>query len=251
MKSLPAKKTYLLIQFCSGCLTLSAQHNLSKFELGANAATFIYQGDLTPSRFGSFKTIGLGLGIYGNYKLNNTLYLKTNVAFGKLKGDDSKYKTPAWRKQRNFKFKSSVTEISESVVWNILPTANKGGPGLSPYISAGVGYTFLNIKRDYSNYNAAYFAEESALSAGLSADLAHPLPKGLLVFPVGFGLRYSLTENISLNSESSYRLHSTDYLDGFSQSVNPAKKDHYFSTAVGLIYSFGKKNMLKCPTIRY
>jgi OOP family OmpA-OmpF porin len=127
----------------------------------------------------------------------------------------------------------------------------KKGPGLSPYISAGVGFTFLHIKRNYSNYNAAWFAEESALSAGLSADLAHSLPKGFLVFPVGFGLRYSLTENVSLNAESSYRLNSTDYLDGFSQAANPAKKDHYFSNAVGLIYSFGKKNRLKCPRIRY
>jgi opacity protein-like surface antigen len=250
MKSLPAKKAYLLIYFCSVCSTLSAQPGLSKFELGANAITFIYQGDLTPSKSGSFKTIGLGLGIYGNYKLNNAFYLKTSLAFGNLKGDDSKYKAPAWRQQRNFKFKSSVTEISESVVWNILRTANKEGQRLSPYISAGVGYTFLNIKRDYSNYNAAYF-EGSAISAGLSTDFAHSLPKGLLVFPVGFGVRYSLTENISLNAESSYRLHSTDYLDGYSEAANPAKKDHYFSNAVGLIYGFGRDNRLKCPRIRY
>jgi len=121
----------------------------------------------------------------------------------------------------------------------------------SPYISVGIGYTFLHIKRDYSNYNAAFFEEEPALSSGLSSDLSHPLPKGLLVFPVGFGLRHALTDKISLNAEFSYRFNSTDYLDGFSEAANPSKKDHYYSNAIGLIYSFGKKNMLKCPRMRY
>lgn len=146
MKSVP-KKTFLFIKFCLISLALSAQADLTKIELGANATSFIYQGDLTPSKLGSFKTIGLGLGIYGNYKLNKTLYLKTNLVLGEFKGDDSKYSTPVWRQQRNFKFKSLVTEISESVVWNILPTASEGGSRLSPYVSAGIGYTFLNIKR--------------------------------------------------------------------------------------------------------
>lgn len=250
MKSLPAK-TFLFIPPCLLGMTLYAQPDLSRIELGANATTFIYQGDLTPSKLGSYKTIGLGLGIYGAYKLTNNFYLKTNIAFGGLNGDDSKYKTPSWRQQRNFKFKSSVTEISENIVWNILPAANKNGPGLSPYISVGIGFTFLHIKRDYSNYNAAFFEEEPALSSGLSSDLSHPLPKGLLVFPVGFGLRYALTDKISLNAEFSYRFNSTDYLDGFSEAANSSKKDHYYSNAIGLIYSFGKKNMLKCPRMRY
>jgi hypothetical protein len=58
MKSLPAKKTYLLIQLFSVSLTLSAQHDWSKIELGANAITFIYQGDLTPSKSGRLKRLG-------------------------------------------------------------------------------------------------------------------------------------------------------------------------------------------------
>ena len=240
----------VLIVFCLVTLTASAQFDITKIELGADAATFIYQGDLTPSRLGSFKTMKLGLGIYGNYKLNNIFSLKTSFLFGKLKGDESRYSTPAYRQQRNFKFTTPVTEISESIVWNILPPG-EGGPKLTPYISAGVGYAFLHIRRDYSNYNAAYFADESGVSAGLSADTAHSLPKGLVVFPVSAGLRYAFTKNLSLNVATTYRFNSTDYLDGFSQAANPAKKDHFFTNAIGLIYSFGKKNMLKCPKMKY
>lgn len=244
-------KSFVLTVLCSVTLTASAQFDPTKIELGADAATFIYQGDLTPARFGSFKTMKLGVGVYGNYKLSKLFSLKTNLLFGKLKGDESKYSTPAYRQQRNFKFTTPVTEISESIVWNILPTANEGGSRLTPYISAGVGYAFLHIKRDYSNYNAAYFENESGVSAGLSADTAHSLPRGLLVFPVSAGVRYAFTNNLSITLSTTYRLNSTDYLDGFSQAVNPAKKDHFFTNAIGLIYSFGKKNMLRCPRMKY
>ncbi len=250
MKTLSGK-TFLLIWLCFTSLMAPAQPGLSKIELGANAIAFIYQGDLTPSKLGSFKTIMPGLGIFGSYKLNNTFYLRTSIAVGRLSGDDSKYKTPAWRQQRNFKFKSPITEVSESAVWNILPAANVEGPKLSPYLSAGIGYAFLHIKRDYSNYNIAYFGEESVLTTRLKEDTAHTLPRGLLIFPVGLGARYSISANISLNAEFTYRLNSTDYLDGFSQAGNPARKDHYFSNSIGFIYSFDKKNWLKCPKMRY
>jgi opacity protein-like surface antigen len=192
-----------------------------------------------------------GLGIYGNYKLSKLFSLKTNFLFGRLKGDESKYSKPAYRQERNFKFTSPVTEIYESVVWNIVPTAKDGGPRLTPYISAGVGYTFLRIRRDYSNFNAAFFEDEPAVTDGLRTDTAHSLPGGLLVFPVSAGLRYALTNNLSINLSTTYRLNSSDYLDGFSQSVNPAKKDHFFTNAIGLIYSFGKPGSIKCPKMKY
>jgi hypothetical protein len=239
------------ILFCLAGFTTCAQFDIAKLELGADLTTFIYQGDLTPQKLGSFKTMKLGLGIYGNYKLSDIFSLKTNLAFGRLKGDESLFSKPPYRQQRNLKFTTPVTEISESIVWNIVPPGTKDGRGLTPYISAGIGYVFLHIKRDYSNYNLAYFGQESVVTSGLVADTAHSLPKGMIVFPVSVGLRYSLSKNLSLNLATTYRFNSTDYLDGFSQAANPARKDHFFTNAVGLIYSFGKNNILKCPKMKY
>lgn len=244
-------KLPVCILFCLAGFTASAQFDISKLELGADAATFIYQGDLTPQKLGSFKTMRLGLGMYGNYKLSSLFSLKTNLAFGKLKGDESLYSKPAYRQQRNLKFTTPVTEVSESIVWNIVPPGAKDGPRLTPYIAAGIGYAFLHIKRDYSNYNLGYFGQESVVTTGLIADTAHSLPKGIIVLPVSAGLRYSLTTNISLNLATTYRFISTDYLDGFSQAANPARKDHFFTNAIGIIYSFGKTNMIKCPKMKY
>lgn len=241
----------VLIVFCFATLSVPAQLKMSKIELGADLATFIYQGDLTPSKIGSFKTMKLGADVYGIYKLNKAFSLKTNLMFGSLKGDESKYSKPGYRQQRALKFTTPVTEISESIVWNILPPANEGGRRLSPYISAGIGYAFLHIKRDYSNYNLAYFGQESPVTTGLVADTAHSLPRGLLVLPVSAGLRYALSNRLSLNLTSTYRFNSSDYLDGFSEAANPDKKDHFFTNAIGLIYTFGKKGMLDCPKMKF
>ncbi len=250
MKKVTLAKLSLPALLCLSTFALPAQVKISNIELGADITNFIYQGDLTPSKIGSLKTMTWGLGIYGNYKLNSKFSLKTQLVFGTLKGDESRYSKPPYRQQRSFAFTSPVTEISESAVWNIVPPSASGRARLTPYIAAGAGYAFLHIRRDYSNFNASYFGPESFVTIGLGEDTLHSLPRGLLVFPVSAGIRYSLTNKWSLNLETTYRLNSSDYLDGFSQSANADKKDHFFTNAIGATYTFGKSNMLKCPTVR-
>ena len=48
----------VLLCLCSGIHLLAAsQPGFSKFEIGINAGVFVYQGDLTPSQFGSYNTL--------------------------------------------------------------------------------------------------------------------------------------------------------------------------------------------------
>ena len=227
--------------------SLAAQINLSKIELGGGVSNFIYQGDLTPSKIGSFRTMRWGLDVYGTYKLSNRLGLKTKIIVGGLKGDESRYDAPKYRQQRNFAFRTPVTEISEHLVWNIATPGTDGGRRLTPYISAGIGYAFLRIKRDYSRYNLAYFGPEHYVTIGLGEDTSHNLPRGMLVVPVSAGVRYALNNRWSLNLETSYRLNGNDYLDGFSQSANTTRKDHFFTNTIGVIYTFGKPKGIDCP----
>lgn len=224
---------------------LVSQSNISSYEIGINGGIFIYQGDLTPTRYGSFKTASFVIGINGSRRISKTFALRLDMNIGRVKGDEFKYDDPAWRKQRAFAFRSPVTEIIASAVYNPLGITSK----LSPYLFAGLGYSFLNIRRDYSRYNEAYFSSES-LNSGLAADIDHALPKAVPIIPLGAGLRYRMTERLSLNSEMSYRVMSTDYLDGFSQSGNPGRKDNYYKYSVGIIYSFGAGNKYDCPVIR-
>lgn len=229
---------------------LSAQTNDPAFQFGVSAGTFIYQGDLTPSAIGSYRTLKPVISLFASKLLGPSFALRANLAFGGLKGDDAKYSKPEYRQQRNFNFTSPVVEISGLAEWNILGR-NYINRGLSPYLFAGVGYSFLKIRRDYSNLNTEYFSAESGLVTGLATDAQRSLPKGLLVLPVGIGTRYYLSDRIGISAETSYRIMSNDYLDGFSQSANPGKEDHYYSHSIGIVYRMGKKNTLACPVVKY
>lgn len=249
IKDDPMKMIYKKLFFTTNLLyswsLLQAQLNPSKYEFGINAGILVYQGDLTPSALGSFKTPGFVLGINGSRHLTNKFSARLDLNFGRLKGDDAAYEHPSWRQERNLAFKTPVTELAGSLVWDALGRERK----ISPYLFAGLGYSFLKIKRDYSNFNGEFFAAETATIEGLNDDIAHRLPRGLPIVPLGIGLRFRLTNTLSLNSEASYRYISTDYLDGFSHAANRDKKDHYYKFSIGLTYSKNNnlKRTLDCP----
>ena len=239
----------VLILSCGYSRALHSQTNNPKFQFGVGAGTFVYQGDLTPSSLGSYRTLKPAIGLFAAKFFSASLLFRANLAFGGLKGDDAKYSHPGYRQQRNFNFHTPLAEISGIAEWNVI-ARNYVSKGFSPYLFAGVGYSFLKVKRDWSNLNTEYFSLESALMRGLAEDAQHSLLKGLLVLPVGAGVRYYLSDKIGISAETSYRLAATDYLDGFSRAANPSKRDHYYSHTIGIVYRIGKKNTLDCPVIR-
>jgi hypothetical protein len=250
MKVITRKAIVFTLIACSFFSSLHAQVLVPKHEIGVSAGTFIYQGDLTPENAGAFKSPGFAFNLFYNRLLSRSFSLRTNLAHGKLTADDANYKIPEWRKERAFRFGARVTEISELLVWNILGNNYGDRKIISPYIFGGVGISALRITRDWSNINYDYFAGEPSLFEGLAEDSMHTLPGTIAVIPVGVGLRYPVTDKLSLMAEGSYRFTFTDYIDGFSKASNPNKNDYYSNISIGLIYTFGKRNTLDCPVIR-
>ena len=234
----------------SGIISVKAQTNTPKYQFGVSLGTFVYMGDLTPSSVGSYKTLKPSLNLFAAKLLSPSFAIRGNLALGKLKGDDAKYDHPDYRQQRNFYFTSPIIELSALAEWSILGK-NYASRGFSPYVFAGLGFSFLNIKRDWSRFNTAYFGDGSEILTGLVSDAQHSLPNGLLTVPIGVGVRYYINDRIGVSAETSYRVMSTDYLDGFSQSANPGKTDHYGLHSIGIVYRTGKKNTLACPEVRY
>lgn len=242
------KKTGLVIPFITVSYFFSeAQIYTSRFEAGLNGGVFVYQGDLTPEPLGAYATIKPQFGFFASYILNRSFSVRGNFSFGGLKADDAKYDSPEYRKQRNFKFTSPVSEFSGMFVWDILrKNGVEGRRGFAPYIFAGAGVGMFSVQRDWSGYNAAYFNSET-VSEGLAADIAHRTPRVLPVVPVGAGLKYFITGKLAVTAETNYRLMSSDYLDGFSQAANPRKKDNYYSHSIGIVLSLGYKDRSDCP----
>ena len=243
LKALPATA---LVLIC--CNETSAQIDPWKYELGIQAGTFIYQGDLTPDKIGSYKTMKPVAGISVARFLTRSFSVKISLFRGNLHGNEARYADPEWRRWRNFQFTNKITEVSAALVWDVLGNNHNSTSGkLSPYLAAGIGYSFMKVNRDWSALNSEYFSPESALMTGLAIDTVTSPPKGLISLPVSAGLKYRFSERLSIGVETTYRISSTDYLDGFSYSGHPTEGDFYFSHTIGLYYNFIRRNRLNCP----
>lgn len=246
-KQMVAIGIILLFCFCNS----SNGQTLPGFEVSGGVSTFIYQGDLSPSKWGSYRTLRPGITVSGSKLLSRFWSVRMGLAVGGLRGNDSKFKTPAYKQERNFRFSSLVSEISAVAVYNFRGTnGDNDWKVISPYAFGGIGFSFLRTRRDFADFNADYFGTESWVVEGLAADRSRSPASRLLVFPVGLGLRYPLTSNLSLSLETSYRVSFTDYLDGFSKSAGSQYKDYYYSHTASIIYQFGGNKGIACPVIR-
>jgi hypothetical protein len=236
----------------SVCFGNAQQHTYYKWSASVGGGLLVYQGDLAPSAFGSYKTLKPALSVSVSRILNPYFSVKAMVVFGSLKGNDSLYKHPSWRQQRNFNFFTPLTEWSALFVWS--PYGNNSNElrkKITPYLFAGAGISFVNISRDYSRFDTTFFNFTTKQQRGLATDIAKKLPQKLLVLPVGAGLSIYVSSRWSVNLETTFRYTFTDYLDGFSQAANPARKDFYQAHTAGVTYRFGKKDPYDCPVIKF
>lgn len=225
------------------------QLNYSGYSIGINLGTLVYQGDLTPKWYGYTRSLKPAIGLTVSKALNNNFSLRVGFTHGKLSADESIYSNPAWRQHRNFKFSTPVNELSGTMVFNPYgENSLVGNRKLSTYIFAGAGITFLNIKRDWSGYDPAYFGAEEITQASFAADTAHSLPRAVVVLPVGIGLKYTISQRLFLNLENTLRFSSSDYLDGFRYRGQNKRRDAYYGLAAGVNYRFGKSKF-DCPTV--
>jgi hypothetical protein len=215
-----------------------------KYEIGARLSALIYQGDLATSPIGSYGTPGPGAGLFGTWIIDWSWSMRVTADYGTFKADDASYETPSWRRLRNFSFSTSLMEVSAQMLYTI--GDNYTADRLQTYVFAGAGVSLLKVKRDYSRTDPNYFSSRDWLAKGLAADSKAELPQRCLVFPVGAGFRFGIGDYMSVFGEGTYRLMSTDYLDGFSRSANPSLLDHYTNLSVGVIYRFGD-NFINCP----
>src|SRR4051794_40036997 len=89
-----------------------AQLNTSKYEIGLNVGTLVYQGDLSTSFKGEYRSLKPALQVYVSRMLDPYFALRANLLIGKVSADESKSSSPEWKQFRNFAFNTSMTELS-------------------------------------------------------------------------------------------------------------------------------------------
>lgn len=200
-----------------------------KSQLGVTAGLAGYQGDLTHAY--SLKGAGFAGGLVYKNAFSDKLSLRAGVTVGNFNGDDEFF--PEDSGDRKFSFKTNFVDASVGLEYAFLgkPRYDETGvfqKNFSPFVNIGLGFV-----------NASPEVTAAGVGVVKSEDLEPST--GHFLIPIGAGLKYDLSEKLTVGAEFSIRAPFSDYLDGISESANPDKNDWYYVAGVTASYHFGKR----------
>ena len=206
------------------------------FKVGASSMG----GDLVDNDLVILNQPRLGAGVFLRRALGKALALRLDVMYFQLRAEDSE-SDDAGRRERGYTAQTTV--IEPSLNFELAPFAASRyaddftfRPGLSPYISAGIGYGIWDdVTTEYNEVNNPQDPTTQALIDRDKADEADDT--GGVTFPLGIGLRYHISPKSALGIEYNIRVTGSDLIDGVSASGDPDDDDTY--AFLGLTYSVG------------
>ncbi len=213
------------------------------FEAGVTVGPMVFLGDLG-GHFGkgtmflkdyNMNATKLAYGIYLAVHPSELIGFRLSGNFGSVEGDDSyisnKGGLEVARLNRNLNFKSNITEANlmmelyPTVIFEDQPTDLWGR--LRPYGVIGVGVFHFNPMGSYIDPNTGQ-------STWVYLQPLHTEGEGFVPgrpnyaltqmnIPMGFGLKYYMSDHVNLGLEFLYRKTFTDYIDDVSTTfVDPA-----------------------------
>ncbi|RZL13114.1 MAG: hypothetical protein EOO89_18205 [Pedobacter sp.] len=241
LRNLTLKSFAVLLISCTLSSEAFSQHIVignSKFkvEAGLNFGPTFFLGDLggnagkgtrfvkdvnlelTKMMKGAFVTVyptdWLGLRVAGQY----------TFVSGKDYTINSDGVHESWRKQRNLDFKSNMWEVYGAI--ELYPTLlfrkyNDYDPRLKPYGFVGVGLFHFDPQGSLTATNGTqtwYKLHPLRTEGQGMAEYPNKKPYNLtqMNVPMGFGLKYDLSEKVTVGAELLYRHTFTDYIDDVS-----------------------------------
>ena len=168
--------------------------------------------------------------------------IRLAAELGKLEGDDGAVNTKGvdelWRKQRNLDFRTNIAEgyiALEFFPLMVFPGIRDQQPRLRPYGVIGAGLFHFNPQGSISdsggNKTWYYLHPLRTEGEGMSE---YPNRKEYKLtqvnIPFGAGLKYLLSDRISISTEFLYRKTFTDYIDDVSRNyIDPNNFSKYLS----------------------
>lgn len=205
------KKIYTLISLIFSFTILTAQD----FHLTAFTGISNYQGDLQPA-FLSLRQSNAAIGVGGLYEVNENLYLRANVTFGKIRGDDKLYARNA---SRNLSFSSPIVDIHLGAEYDILNSYDRM---FVPFGFAGISlFNFNPSTQDSAGLGQVFLQPLGTEGQGFNG--TNKYKRTQLAIPFGGGVKYSVSDNVKIRLELGFRKTFTDHLDDVSTVyANPA-----------------------------
>lgn len=192
--------------------------NVQQGEFGITVGAAHYFGDLNTR--GKLNRPKPAVGIFYRKQFNNYLALRVSAHYLQL-GYSDIYSTNLYQQTRNLSFNTDVMEFAVQGDFNFFKYI-PGDPehSFTPFATLGAGvfsynpYAFLDGKKVFlrplgtEGQNIGY--------RGADGKVRKPYGSIAVCFPIGFGLKYSLNNNLNLSFLISHRLTTTDYIDDVS-----------------------------------
>ncbi|WP_153795750.1 DUF6089 family protein [Foetidibacter luteolus] len=228
------RKIFIILIVLGSSLGVKAQYEsyVQEGEFGLSIGLGHYFGDLnTRAALNRPKFAG---GAFFRKQFSNYIGLKIAANYARL-GYSDIYSSNETQKRRNLSFNTNLWEFSLSGDFNFF----KFYPGVegyhyTPYVSLGVGlfsydpFAYLNGQK--------YFLRP--LGTEGQGSTAYPERKQYstmaLCFPLAFGFKYNVNDNINVFAEVCYRFTGTDYLDDVSTVY--AGEEAFIVPSTGTIY---------------
>lgn len=243
----------------------------SYWEIGATLGPSNFLGDLggtqgrgtTFLKDNNFPMTKLAGGLYAEYSYKHLIGLRFALNIGSLEGDDAIIKGKGGleeaRKIRNSNFKSSLQEAMLLLV--VYPTiflendADDTWLKLRPYAMIGAGVFRFNPKGQVPGTDRWVELQPLRTEGQGFAEYPDRKPYKLtqLNIPMGFGVKYYLTETFHVGLEVLHRKTFTDYIDDVSTNyVDPALFYKYMpAQQAGLAATMANKSLYQSNPTRF
>jgi|SRR6185312_2657682 len=188
-------------------LIVHAQWNVNLYGGFSN-----YIGDMQTSPYTTKQSNGsFGAGI--QYDLTRHFSLLTNLTYGRISAADG-YSSQADLRARNLNFESHITEWNLLAEYNLLDLSEHK---LTPYLFAGVAIFHFNPYSYDTTGKKVYLRPLSTEGEGLTQYPGRrPYALTQLAIPFGGGIKFRISDGVTLAYEIGMRKTFTDYLDDLS-----------------------------------
>lgn len=202
------KRSILTIVFFTlmGISALSAQKG---YEVGVNIGTATYFGDLNTNL--SIGDPGIAIGLLTRRNVNDRISLVAGLTFGQIGANDAN-STNFYERTRNLSFNSNIFDVNFALEFNFFKYIHGSSDYFyTPYIFGGLSFMSYNPKTelDGTTYTLRDFGTEGQFDSG---------EYGLITpaFVFGFGFKWDINRDWSLNTSLSGRNVFSDYIDDVS-----------------------------------
>lgn len=212
----------LKLLFLIGILSSTQSLDAQRLEIGFMLGATNYQGDLTPGTARiSFGNPHPAFGVHLGYELNDILTLRGKITVTSMSGFDNQARA-SWRLERNLHFRSPLQEAGLNIeIYGLNVFKFMSNLAFHPYVVTGFNLFRFNPQAEY---NGVWIPLQPLGTEGQGSAAFPEREKYRLIefsVPMGFGMRYTINDYISISADLTQRWTFTDYLDDVSSTYVP------------------------------